>query len=131
MRRTYSGGCHCGDVRFAVELDLEESGVVECNCSMCAKKGYLHAMVPQRQFRLLSDAATITTYTFNTHTAKHTFCARCGIHSFYTPRSHPDHIDVNVRCLDGVDVSALSIDRFDGQNWEANVASLRQKDLAP
>ena|ERR1043165_1962597 len=127
MMRTYRGGCHCGDVKFEVDIDFETQHVQECNCSMCSKKGILHAIVPPSQFRLLSSADKLTTYSFNTKIAKHTFCARCGIHSFYTPRSHPDHVDVNVRCLDGVDVGSIQIDRFDGQNWEKNVDSLRKE----
>jgi hypothetical protein len=125
VKRTFSGGCHCGDVRFEVDIDFEQTGVVECNCSICSKKGFLHAIVPPSQFRLLTSRDKLTTYTFNTGIAKHTFCTRCGIHSFYTPRSHPDHVDVNVRCLDGVDVASLRVDRFDGQNWEKNVEQIR------
>ena len=60
-------------------------------------------------FELLSGADALTTYRFNTGTAQHTFCATCGIHPFYIPRSDPDKIDVNVRCLDGVDVSAIKL----------------------
>src|SRR5256885_6394123 len=130
MRRTYSGGCHCGDVRFEVDIDFEETGVVDCNCSICTKKGFLHAIVPPSQFRLLTSTDALTTYTFNTGVAKHTFCKRCGMHSFYTPRSHPDHVDVNVRCLDGVDVASMKIDRFDGKNWEDNVDKLRREQPA-
>ena len=60
----------------------------------------------------------LTTYRFNTGVAQHKFCRHCGICPFYVPRSHPDMIDVNVRCLDGVDVSKLSPVTFDGRNWE-------------
>jgi hypothetical protein len=74
--------------------------------------------VAPEQFELLSGADALTTYEFNTRVAKHRFCRVCGVHAFYTPRSDPDKIDVNVRCLDGVDVSSLAITRFDGRNWE-------------
>jgi hypothetical protein len=67
---------------------------------------------------LLSGNDELATYTFNTGVAKHTFCKTCGIHAFYVPRSDPDKIDVNVRCIDDIDLSALSIKRFDGRNWE-------------
>ena len=97
MRQTYDGGCHCGRVRFRVTANL--SRVTECNCSVCAKKGFLHLIVPPEQFELLSGKDALTTYRFNTGTARHTFCATCGIHPFYVPRSDPDKIDVNVRCL--------------------------------
>ena len=113
---TLEGGCHCGRVRFRVTADLAR--VTECNCSMCSKKGYLHLIVEPAQFELLSGEDSLMTYQFNTRTAKHTFCKVCGIHPFYVPRSDPDKIDVNVRCLDGIDVHSLSITRFDGQHWE-------------
>src|SRR5580658_9613949 len=94
--QTFEGGCHCGRVRFRVTAEL--SRVTDCNCSICGKKGFLHLIVPLEQFELLSGEDALTTYRFNTGTAKHTFCATCGIHPFYVPRSDPDKIDVNVRC---------------------------------
>src|SRR5262245_633105 len=121
MLNTYEGGCHCGRVRFRVRGDLEK--VSDCNCSMCGKKGFIHLIVPLTQFELLSGTDNITTYTFNTHVAKHTFCRTCGIHSFYTPRSDPDKVDVNVRCLDGVDWRTLKFKPFDGQHWEEAYAA--------
>ena len=117
---TYEGGCHCGNVRFRVTADLDR--VSECNCSMCAKKGFLHLIVRPEQFELLSGEGDLTTYEFNTRVAKHHFCRHCGIHSFYVPRSDPDKIDVNVRCLDGIDVGAVHVMRFDGRHWEASMA---------
>jgi hypothetical protein len=114
--QTYEGGCHCGRVRFRVTADL--ASATECNCSICSKKGFLHLIVAPQSFELLSGNSALTTYRFNTGAAKHSFCATCGIHSFYVPRSDPDKIDVNVRCLDGVDPSALKLHRFDGRNWE-------------
>jgi hypothetical protein len=113
---TFEGGCHCGRVRFRVRDDL--SRVSECNCSMCAKKGFLHLIVPRERFELLSGEGELTTYRFNTGVAQHHFCKHCGIHSFYVPRSDPDKIDVNARCLDGVDAASLVVSRFDGRNWE-------------
>jgi hypothetical protein len=116
--QTYEGGCHCGRVRFRVRDDL--SRVTECNCSMCTKRGYLHLIVPRDRFELLSGEGELTTYRFNTGVAQHHFCRTCGIHSFYVPRSDPDKIDVNVRCLDAgaVDLATLPVARFDGQHWE-------------
>ena len=113
------GGCHCGRVRFRVTADLDR--VTECNCSMCAKKGFLHLIVPPGQFELVSGADELSTYRFNTMTAKHTFCKHCGIHPFYVPRSDPDKIDVNVRCLDNIELAAVSPKRFDGKHWEAAI----------
>jgi hypothetical protein len=113
---TYQGGCHCGRIRFAVTTNLEK--VIDCNCSMCMKKGFLHLIVEPEQFRLLSEPAAVTLYQFNTKTARHYFCPVCGIHSYYIPRSHPDKIDVNVRCLEGVDLQGLTIQPFNGREWE-------------
>jgi hypothetical protein len=117
MLSTMEGGCHCGRVRFRVTADL--ASVVDCNCSICRKKGILHLIVPPERFELISGKDDLTTYEFNTKTAKHTFCKHCGIHPFYVPRSDPDKIDVNARCLDNVDPSELSAQPFDGKNWEA------------
>ena len=120
----HSGGCHCGKVRFEVQAPAHIE-VSECNCSICSKAGYLHLIVPKSRFRLLCGEDSLTTYQFNTRTAQHTFCRHCGIHPFYVPRSDPDKIDVNVRCLDGVDLSTLQVTRFDGKNWEQ---AMRQRD---
>ena len=120
--RVYTGGCHCGRVRFEVETDL--TTVSECNCSICSRKGYLHLIVPPERFRLLTEEAALATYRFGTMTAQHRFCRNCGVASFYVPRSHPDRIDVNVRCLDGVDVGTLAVRRFDGRNWEQSIDDL-------
>jgi hypothetical protein len=114
--KTMQGGCHCGRVRFRVTADLDR--VTYCNCSICSKKGFLHLIVPPEQFELLSGKDNLTTYEFNTRTAKHMFCKTCGIHAFYVPRSDPDKIDVNVRCIDDIDLSTLTIATFDGQHWE-------------
>ena len=112
----YEGGCHCGRVRFVVHGDLSTATL--CNCSMCAKKGFVHLIVPASDFEVLSGREELVTYEFNTKVAKHHFCRVCGIHSFYVPRSDPDKIDVNVRCLDGVDLATLHPSTFDGKNWE-------------
>jgi hypothetical protein len=118
-----AGGCHCGGVRFEVSLPP----VVEaqtCNCSMCAKSGYVHVIVPESRFRLLKGAERLSEYTFNTRTARHLFCAECGIKSFYRPRSNPDGWSVNARCLDEVEGLTLHVSAFDGRNWEAHAHEL-------
>jgi hypothetical protein len=79
---------------------------------------YLHLIVPKERFTLLSGGDALTTYSFNTHVAKHLFCATCGVKSHYVPRSHPDGISVNVRCLDGGTIEAVTVTAFDGRNWE-------------
>jgi hypothetical protein len=116
-----TGGCHCGAVRFEVELTASPV-VTECNCSICSKSGFLHLIVPAEKFRLLSGKECLTTYTFGTGVAKHHFCKVCGIKSFYVPRSNPNGFSVNVNCLDDAEDLQYSIKPFDGQNWEKHVA---------
>lgn len=120
---TVEGGCHCGRVRFRVVI--RDPVALDCNCSICRMKGFLHAIVPAEDFTLLQGRDALTTYTFNTGAAKHTFCSACGMHPFYTPRSHPDGVDVNVRCLDGDALHAFTVAPFDGENWEASVDAIR------
>jgi hypothetical protein len=114
---TLEGGCHCGGVRFRV--DVQDFSASECNCSMCTMKGILHLIVPLERFQLLKGGELLSTYSFNTHVAKHRFCQVCGIHPFYTPRSDPDKVDVNIRCLDGDAWRRFKLTTFDGRNWEA------------
>ncbi|TXS93898.1 GFA family protein [Parahaliea maris] len=121
----HQGSCHCGAVTF--EVDAPE--VIEadyCNCSICKKSGYLHLIVPLGKFRLLSGEDSLSTYTFNTGVAQHTFCTQCGIKPFYTPRSNPDGVDVNVHCLDTENL-VVNVTEFDGQNWEQNAQKLAHK----
>jgi hypothetical protein len=114
---THTGGCHCGAVRFEV-VAPEQIEVTDCNCSMCSKAGYLHLIVTKSQFKLLCGAEVLTTYQFNTATAKHLFCSVCGIKSFYVPRSHPDGYSVNARCLAAGTVKRMKVKQMDGVNWE-------------
>src|ERR1044071_9633705 len=121
---THKGGCHCGRVRFEVVAPAKIE-VSECNCSMCCRAGYLHLIVHADRFKLLSGSDVLSTYTFNTGTAKHRFCSVCGIKSFYVPRSHPDGFSVNARCLDEGTVHVTKITTFDGAHWEDNIGGLR------
>jgi hypothetical protein len=119
MQRTYEGGCHCGRVRFRAEIDLDETPIGECDCSICTKKGILHLPVHRDRLTVLSGAGDLATYTFGTGTAKHTFCRHCGIHAFYQPRSDPENYSVNARCLDAYDAATMQPKRlFEGRNWE-------------
>jgi hypothetical protein len=123
----HSGGCHCGRVRFEVTAPARLE-VTDCNCSICSKFGFLHLIVPADQFVLVSGRGDLTTYTFNTGVAKHTFCSHCGVKSFYTPRSHPDGVSVNARCIDSETVESMSITPFDGRHWESARPSLQGPD---
>jgi len=110
-------------VRFRVRVDALEA--LDCNCSICTKKGFLHLIVRQPDFELIRGESELAEYRFNTGVARHRFCKTCGIHPFYTPRSHPDCVDVNVRCLDADASRDFVIVPFDGKNWEAAVENLR------
>lgn len=121
----YKGSCHCGNIYFEIEAP-EELEANRCNCSICSKSGFLHLILPLSKFKLLSGQESISTYTFNTGVAKHTFCSKCGVKPFYTPRSNPDGIDINVNCLD-TKPRAITIVEFDGQNWEQNAHKIAHK----
>jgi len=114
-----------GPVRSDGARALEVS---DCNCSMCGKSGFLHLIVPADQFVLVSGRGDLTTYTFNTGVAKHTFALIAALKSFYTPRSHPDGVSVNARCIDSETVESMSITPFDGRHWESARPSLRGPD---
>lgn len=120
----YTGSCHCGAIRYEIEAVIDR--VTECNCSVCRRKGILHHRVKPENFRLLTDPSAVATYQFGTRTAKHHFCRVCGIHTFTRPRAAPELYTVNVRTLDDFDRvrDALAIVPFDGQQWEASVATL-------
>ena len=122
---THRGGCHCGAVRFECDAPARIAAL-DCNCSICAKTGFLHLIVPKSSFRLLSGGDALAEYRFGTGVARHLFCRHCGIKCHYVPRSNPDGIDVNVRCLDADTIEAVDITPFDGRGeWEAQAASLR------
>lgn len=112
----YTGSCHCGRVSFRLRAEI--GTVIECNCSLCSKKGALWHGSDDAHFEILSGADDLVPYQFGTMTAKHYFCRQCGVNPFSHPRIAPAAWAVNVRCLDGVDVSSLNIVAFDGRNWE-------------
>ena len=113
----HRGGCHCGQVRFEV-LAPAILEVDDCNCTICSMFGFLHLIVTADRFKLLRGADSLCTYTFNTGTARHLFCANCGTKSFYVPRSHPDGYSVNARCIDPGTIESMNIHPVDGRNWE-------------
>jgi hypothetical protein len=117
MLETREGGCHCGQIRFRAQVDLDL--LSECTCTMCTKKGILHLPVAPADFQLLRGKNALTVYTFETGVAQHPFCTHCGMHPFYVPRSQPDRLSVNARCIDAIDGPALKPTRsFDGRHWE-------------
>jgi hypothetical protein len=125
---THSGGCHCGAVRFDVQAPARIVAS-ECNCSICRMSGYLHLIVPRSRFQLLQGANELTEYTFNTGAARHLFCRRCGVKSFYVPRSNPDGYSVNVRCLDPATIEHVEVEPFDDNDREASEAKIRNLSL--
>ena len=112
----YRGSCHCGRIGFAVEGELAQ--VMECNCSICTKRGSLLWFVPRASLQLKTPAANLSTYTFNKHQIKHHFCSACGCAPFAEgtdPKGNP-MAAVNVRCLDDVDIAALPRIPYDGRS---------------
>ena len=121
---THQGGCHCGAVAFEVDAPADLTAL-ECNCSICRMSGFVHLIVPRSRFRLLRGEQELTDYRFNTGTARHLFCRRCGVKSFYVPRSNPDGYSVNVRCLDRASIASLTVQSFDDSDREASDAKVR------
>lgn len=121
MKRV-SGGCHCGAVRFAANVPDPPVPALECNCSVCSMTGFLHIIVPHEEFTLERGQHVLTSYRFGSGAAEHLFCSKCGVKSFYQPRSHPDAWSVNAYCLD--ERPELAIEFFDGRDWEAAIKRL-------
>jgi hypothetical protein len=114
--KNYSGGCHCGQVRYDVTADL--TNVAACNCSICIKRGSLWVFVPPESFALRAGADDLVDYQFNKKVIHHLFCRYCGVGSFSraVAPGGKEMIAINVRCLDGVDVAALQPTPFDGRS---------------
>ncbi len=115
--QSVSGGCHCGAVRYEAKVDLSKT--MECNCSHCAKKGFILTFTPASAFTLLSGEGKLTEYRFNKKRIAHLFCSVCGVQSF-ARGTGPDGAEmaaVNVRCLDDVDIGALSPQKVDGRSF--------------
>jgi len=112
----YKGSCHCGQISFEVEGELGQ--VMECNCSICSRKGYLLWPVPREKLHLLTPESNLATYTFNKHKIKHRFCPTCGCAPFCegTDASGKATAAINVRCLEGVEISALARKQVDGRS---------------
>lgn len=121
--KTYRGGCHCGRVKFEID-GPQNLTALECNCSICRMSGFLHVIVRKEQFRLETDVDSLNIYQFNTYNAQHIFCPKCGVKSFYIPRSHPDGFSINLRCLSNINMGDITIQEFDGANWENSIGGL-------
>lgn len=114
--KTYTGGCHCGAVRF--EAEINTGSAIACNCSICTKSGYILAFVPGSKFKLLSGKDALKDYQFNKKKIHHTFCTTCGVRPFGTGQT-PDGGDmfaVNLRCVDELDLESVHPQKFDGKN---------------
>ncbi len=112
----HQGGCHCGQVKFEVEMNVEKA--ISCNCSICMKRGSLLDFVPETNFKLLSGERAMTEYLFNKKHIHHLFCKSCGILS-YAKAAGPDGtkmVAINLRCLDGIDLAQLKIQEYDGRS---------------
>ncbi|WP_157218747.1 GFA family protein [Flavisphingomonas formosensis] len=118
-----TGGCHCGLVHFEAFVP-EDVVLLDCNCSICRMTGYLHLIVPETKFRLIEGQRETSTYRFGSGQARHIFCSQCGIKSFYRPRSHPEGISINWRCVDDDHGLDPRIEPFDGRNWDTARATL-------
>ncbi|MFZ2986939.1 GFA family protein [Ideonella sp.] len=104
---THRGSCHCGGVRFQIQTDFPE--LTHCDCSICKKKNALMVKVHERQFQLLAGEELLTEYQFHTRTARHYFCKVCGIYPFHRKRVTPDHLGINVHCLDDFDPTGIPV----------------------
>lgn len=113
----YEGGCHCGKIRFEAEGDLGK--VIECNCSICRRRAHLLWFVPRSQFMLEADPADLGIYKFNKYVIAHHFCRTCGVgpFSFGTDSHGNEMVAVNVRCLAGVELDELEIQKIDGRSF--------------
>lgn len=117
MSQTYKGSCHCGNVRFEVTGDMSQ--VVSCNCSICSRMGWLLAFVPDTQFKLLAGEDSLKDYQFGKKHIHHKFCTNCGIRSFghgAAPGGGGEMMAINVRCLEGIDLDDLTVQKYDGKN---------------
>ena len=117
----YEGACHCGALQFRL-ITRPPSALLRCNCSICELEDFLHWIMPLSHFEWISGEAS--TYRFGSGVARHTFCPTCGVKPFYFPRSNPDGVSINARCVPGLNWRAIPVGEFDGQHWEQNAATL-------
>jgi hypothetical protein len=118
----HQGSCHCKKVIF--EYESAPMPALECNCSICKRKGAIWQAVSNEHFKIVSGEEALELYQFGTKTAKHFFCKHCGISTFSNPRIAPDKWAINLRCVDDIDIGSLAIVSFDGENWEQAAQAL-------
>ncbi len=123
---THKGGCHCKEIQFEATGE-ENIKILNCNCSICSMTLYKHYIIPKKNFKLLQGSKYLTSYKFNTNIAKHMFCKKCGIKSFYIPRSHPDSISININCIYSNTIKNIKTIEFDGKNWEKNINAIKNR----
>lgn len=114
--KTHTGSCHCGAVRYEVDMDIQSG--MQCNCSICSRRGWLLAFVPASQFRLLKGEDNLTEYLFHEKVVHHLFCKTCGTASF-SRGTMPDGsamVAVNLRCLDDIDIDSVAVTKYDGKH---------------
>lgn len=114
MTAPYFGSCHCGTVKFRVDVEPDE--LTTCDCSICIKKNALMTKVHESALTILEGEDKLSLYQWNTRRAQHRFCSVCGIYTFHRKRSAPDHYGINVFCLDGFDHSTLPVRATEGEN---------------
>lgn len=114
---THHGACHCGRLAFTFEADI--GSAMTCNCSICHRVGAVWHGLAAECFHVLQGMEQAGIYQFGSMTAKHYFCTNCGVHPFIRPRLAPHAWAVNLRCVSGVDLSRVVVERFDGMNWES------------
>ena len=118
VKKTYTGRCHCGTVRFEADLDLSQP-TFRCNCSICRRTRSWVAVAMPDDFRLLSGEADLTEYLFNTKKNQHFFCRHCGVRSFGVGNETPvgKMYGVNIGCLEGIDEATLSMSQDHLRQW--------------
>jgi hypothetical protein len=122
-----NGACHCGAVRFRVNLTDGLRTARRCTCSYCRMRGAIAVSAQLDDIEMLDGADVLSLYQFNTRAAKHYFCSKCGIYTHHQRRSNPQQYGVNVACLDGM--SPFDLDEvpvLDGVNHPNDGGGLRQ-----
>ena len=122
---TYAGSCHCGAVRFSLTKAAPLAEAIECNCSVCTKKGVLLVPAEETELQIEQGEDKLQLYQWRSNTAHHWFCGTCGIHAFNRPRNNPERLAVNIRCLDDywAMLPGITIKPFDGQNHPKDQAA--------